>query len=177
MLTLRKGQRGSCSYTVRTERTTLVLTVKGGASATTTVQGARAQSDWVRAALRLLNRGTPRATLNATLDAVRRGAIARGPARATIRTQVLDVREAQIADLPDLGPAPVGLEDAERLLRRSLVLSAKADRAYIAWLGGEPAELARGITHSILASSAKGSLVAAMQGHGVEVPPATVTWP
>jgi len=162
---------------VRTERATLVLTVKGGARATTTVQGARAQSDWVRAALRLLDRGTPRATLNAVLDGVRAGTLTRPAARAMIRREVLLVRRGQIADLPDLPEAPASLLEAERLLRSSLVLSANADRAYILWLGGEPIQLARGITFSLLASSAKAELIAAMQGHGVEVPPATVTWP
>ena len=179
---LRKGQRGSCSYVVQTSRKSVVLTVRGGAkpastAGSTAAAAATTASTWVRDALALLNRGTPRATLNATLDAVRAGRVSRPAAVQVIRVEVLEVRTAQIRALPGLGRAPSSLTRAERLLRRSLVLSQKADRAYIAWLDGDAAQLGRAVTYSVLATSAKARLLTSMQGHGVAIPPPTTTWP
>ena len=134
-------------------------------------------STWVRRAVRLLHRGTPRATLNATLDGLRAGTVSRAEARVIIRRDVLAVREGQIEDLPGIGRAPRPLRRAERLLRRSLVLSAKADRAYVEWLDGDPGALARAITMGLLATDAKERLVPLLSGRGVAVPAATGIWP
>lgn len=176
---LRAGERGSCSFAVTVTRRTVSLTLAGGATRTASraVQATASAAAWVRAALAVLDRGTPRATLNRALDDVRAGRTSRESAAAVTRNEVLAVREAQLAALAMMDRAPATLAGAELLLRRSLVLSADADRAYIAWLEGDTGALARAITRSILASSAKTRLVAALQGHGVVTPPATLLWP
>jgi hypothetical protein len=117
------------------------------------------------------------ATLNATLDGLRDGSVSRAEARVIIRRDVLAVREGQIEDLPAVGRAPRSLRRAERLLRRSLVLSAKADRAYVAWLDGDPDALARAITLSTLATDAKERLVPLLSDRVAAVPEATAIWP
>lgn len=176
---LRAGDIGSCAFAVTVARPTLSLTLLGGATRTASrpVRATASTAAWVGAVLAVLDRGTPRATLNRALDAVRTGRVTSASAAATVRRDVLAIREAQIATIGGMDRAPAKLVGAERLLRRSLVLSAKADRAYVAWLDGEPNALGRAITLSILAASAKTRLVDALQGHGVAVPSATVLWP
>lgn len=176
---LRAGENGACSFGVAVTRPIFSLTLVGGATRTASriVQATASAAAWVSAALAVIDRGTPRATLNHTLDAMRTGRMTSADAAVTIRRDVLAVREAQIAANGRMDRAPAKLVGAERLLRRSLVLSMKADRAYIAWLGGKPNALGRAITLSILAASAKTRLVDALQGHGVAVPSATVLWP
>lgn len=176
---LAAGDRGACRFSVETRRRSATLTLEGGATTASArvAEPPATASAWVRAVLRILDTGTPRATLNATLDGVRAGRVARLDAARTIRREVLAVRKRQIRMLADLPPAPASLTGASRLLRRSLVQSAAADRSYAAWLEGDPTRLGRAITFSLMATESKVRLLAALRGHGVAIPPASTTWP
>lgn len=176
---LHAGDRGSCSFTVVTTRPTLSLALAGGSRriVSATVRATASSSAWVEAAVAILRRGMPRATLNDVLDAVGEGRMTRASAAAIVRHDVLGVRVAQRAAIARLDRAPARLARAEHLLRRAVALSARADRAYVAWLDGQSEMLERAIGLSLRATAAKARLMTALRGGGTDAPAASLLWP